>query len=140
MIVARGDVAAGGGLDRGDPWLVVEGGELAGLGALAAHVLEQTARRVVQLEDGYAHRFQRRDLHLGLGLELPLISLSIELRQIDQLPLVLDLGLDLIHHHAQAEHGGYYQAVAEPLMRTMVGRPTLLQRFPDGAAGKSSAL
>jgi DNA ligase D len=31
----------------------------------------------------------------------------------------------------------YYQAVAEPLLRTMGGRPTLMQRFPDGASGKS---
>ncbi len=31
----------------------------------------------------------------------------------------------------------YYVAVEEPLMRTMGGRPTLLQRFPDGASGKS---
>lgn len=31
----------------------------------------------------------------------------------------------------------YYQAVAQPLSRTMLGRPTLLQRFPDGAGGKS---
>jgi DNA ligase D len=31
----------------------------------------------------------------------------------------------------------YYQAVEEPLMRTMVGRPTLMQRFPEGASGKS---
>ena len=31
----------------------------------------------------------------------------------------------------------YYLAVAEPLMRTMGGRPVLLQRFPDGAEGKS---
>lgn len=31
----------------------------------------------------------------------------------------------------------YYQAVAEPLLATMGGRPALLQRFPDGAAGKS---
>ncbi len=36
--------------------------------------------------------------------------------------------LDLIH---------YYVAVAEPLLRTMGGRPTLMQRFPDGASGKS---
>ena len=36
--------------------------------------------------------------------------------------------LDLVH---------YYEAVAEPLMRTMAGRPTLMQRFPDGASGKS---
>jgi len=32
---------------------------------------------------------------------------------------------------------GYYQAVAEPLMRAMQGRPTLLERYPDGAGGKS---
>ncbi len=31
----------------------------------------------------------------------------------------------------------YYQAVSEPLMATMGGRPTLMQRFPDGASGKS---
>ncbi len=31
----------------------------------------------------------------------------------------------------------YYQAVAEPLMATMGNRPTLMQRFPDGASGKS---
>ncbi len=31
----------------------------------------------------------------------------------------------------------YYLAVAEPLMEAMGGRPTLLQRFPDGASGKS---
>lgn len=31
----------------------------------------------------------------------------------------------------------FYQAVAEPLMRTMRGRPLLLQRFPQGADGPS---
>jgi DNA ligase D len=31
----------------------------------------------------------------------------------------------------------YYQAVEEPLMRTMGGRPVLLQRFPNGAGGPS---
>jgi DNA ligase D len=31
----------------------------------------------------------------------------------------------------------YYAAVAEPLMRTMGGRPVLLQRFPKGAGGPS---
>ncbi len=31
----------------------------------------------------------------------------------------------------------YYQAVAEPLLSAMGGRPTLLQRFPEGASGKS---
>ncbi len=31
----------------------------------------------------------------------------------------------------------YYQAVEVPLLRTMGGRPTLMQRFPDGASGKS---
>ncbi len=31
----------------------------------------------------------------------------------------------------------YYQAVAEPLLATLRGRPLLLQRFPDGASGKS---
>jgi DNA ligase D len=36
--------------------------------------------------------------------------------------------LDLVHH---------YVRVAEPLMRTMGGRPTMLQRFPEGAEGPS---
>ena len=36
--------------------------------------------------------------------------------------------LDIVHH---------YLRVAEPLMRTMGGRPTMLQRFPDGAEGSS---
>ncbi|HVL97696.1 MAG TPA: non-homologous end-joining DNA ligase [Egibacteraceae bacterium] len=31
----------------------------------------------------------------------------------------------------------YYQAVREPLLAAMGGRPVLLQRFPDGAAGSS---
>ena len=31
----------------------------------------------------------------------------------------------------------YYLAVAEPLMRTMGDRPTLMQRFPEGAGGPS---
>ena len=31
----------------------------------------------------------------------------------------------------------YYQAVEAPLMRRMGDRPTLMQRFPDGAGGKS---
>ena len=31
----------------------------------------------------------------------------------------------------------YYLAVEEPLMAAMGGRPVLLQRFPDGASGKS---
>lgn len=36
--------------------------------------------------------------------------------------------LDLVHH---------YIRVAEPIMRAMGGRPTLMERYPDGAAGKS---
>jgi DNA ligase D len=36
--------------------------------------------------------------------------------------------LDLVH---------YYLAVAEPMMRAVGGRPVLLQRFPEGATGKS---
>lgn len=31
----------------------------------------------------------------------------------------------------------YYQAVEEPLMRVMGGRPVLMERYPDGASGKS---
>src|ERR671930_78749 len=31
----------------------------------------------------------------------------------------------------------YYLAVAEPLMATLRGRPLLLERYPDGASGKS---
>ena len=31
----------------------------------------------------------------------------------------------------------YYVAIEEPLMAAMRGRPLLLQRFPEGATGKS---
>jgi DNA ligase D-like protein (predicted polymerase) len=31
----------------------------------------------------------------------------------------------------------YYEAVEEPLLRAMCGRPVLLQRFPDGVGGNS---
>lgn len=31
----------------------------------------------------------------------------------------------------------YYLAVADPIMRTIGGRPVLLERYPDGASGKS---
>jgi DNA ligase D len=31
----------------------------------------------------------------------------------------------------------YYEAIEEPVLRTMGGRPTMMQRFPDGASGKS---
>ncbi|MBB5156643.1 non-homologous end-joining DNA ligase [Saccharopolyspora phatthalungensis] len=31
----------------------------------------------------------------------------------------------------------YYQAVADPLLATLQGRPLLLERYPDGAGGKS---
>ena len=31
----------------------------------------------------------------------------------------------------------YYLAVSGPLMATMGGRPTLMERYPDGASGKS---
>lgn len=31
----------------------------------------------------------------------------------------------------------YYVAVADPLLAAMGGRPTMMQRFPDGASGKS---
>jgi len=36
--------------------------------------------------------------------------------------------LDLVH---------YYEAVADPLLATIGGRPVLLERYPDGASGKS---
>lgn len=31
----------------------------------------------------------------------------------------------------------YYEAVAEPLLRTIADRPVMLERYPDGASGKS---
>lgn len=37
----------------------------------------------------------------------------------------------------KADLARYYLAVGEPLMRTVRDRPTLLQRFPNGASGKS---
>ena len=37
----------------------------------------------------------------------------------------------------KADLVAYYQAVADPIMRAMGGRPVLLQRFPNGAGGSS---
>jgi DNA ligase D len=41
------------------------------------------------------------------------------------------------HGETKADLARYYLAVAEPLMRTIRDRPTLMERFPDGATGKS---
>jgi DNA ligase D len=41
------------------------------------------------------------------------------------------------HGETKADLARYYLAVAEPLMRTVRDRPTLLQRFPNGATEKS---
>ncbi len=41
------------------------------------------------------------------------------------------------HGETKADLAAHYQRVAEPLMRTMGGRPVLLQRFPEGAQGPS---
>jgi len=41
------------------------------------------------------------------------------------------------HGETKADVARYYLAVAGPLMLTVRDRPTLLQRFPDGATGKS---
>jgi DNA ligase D len=41
------------------------------------------------------------------------------------------------HGDTKADLADHYLRVAEPLMRTMGGRPVLLQRFPEGAGGPS---
>jgi DNA ligase D len=41
------------------------------------------------------------------------------------------------HGETKADLARYYLAVGEPLMRTVRDRPALLQRFPNGASGKS---
>ncbi len=41
------------------------------------------------------------------------------------------------HGETKADLARYYLAVAEPLMLTVRDRPTLLQRFPNGASGAS---
>jgi len=41
------------------------------------------------------------------------------------------------HGETKADLARYYLAVGEPLMRTVRDRPTLLQRFPNGATGQS---
>lgn len=41
------------------------------------------------------------------------------------------------HGETKGDLARYYVAVGEPLMRTVRDRPTLLQRFPNGVAGKS---
>lgn len=39
--------------------------------------------------------------------------------------------------HTKADLVEYYLSVSEPLLRAMGGRPVLLERYPDGAGGKS---
>ena len=39
--------------------------------------------------------------------------------------------------HTKLDVIRYYEAVAEPLFRTLQGRPLLLERYPEGAGGKS---
>lgn len=39
--------------------------------------------------------------------------------------------------HTKADLVEYYLAVADPLLQAMGGRPVLLERYPDGAGGKS---
>ncbi len=39
--------------------------------------------------------------------------------------------------HTKADLVDYYLAVAEPLLRAVGGRPVMLERYPDGAGGKS---
>ncbi|MEM8923913.1 MAG: non-homologous end-joining DNA ligase [Actinomycetota bacterium] len=39
--------------------------------------------------------------------------------------------------HTKMDLIEFYAAIAEPLLRAMGDRPTLMQRFPDGASGKS---
>jgi DNA ligase D len=41
------------------------------------------------------------------------------------------------HGETKGDLADHYLRVAEPLMRTMGGRPVLLQRFPEGAGGPS---
>ena len=62
-------------------------------------------------------------------------SLTIDGRQVTisnpgkvMFPMHGETKLDTVEH---------YLRVAEPLMRTMGGRPVLMQRFPDGVKGKS---
>ena len=40
------------------------------------------------------------------------------------------------HGETKLDLARYYLAVGEPLMRTVRDRPTLLQRFPNGARGE----
>jgi len=37
----------------------------------------------------------------------------------------------------KADLAAYYRAVEAPLLKTMGGRPVLLQRYPNGASGQS---
>lgn len=64
------------------------------------------------------------------GLELEVAGRVVGVSSPDKVffPARGETKLDLIR---------YYQAVEEPLLRAMGGRPTLLQRFPDGASGKN---
>jgi DNA ligase D len=64
----------------------------------------------------------------SLDLEIDGHELSISRPDKVLFPERGETKLELIH---------YYQAIREPLWRAMGGRPVLMERYPDGAAGKS---
>lgn len=67
---------------------------------------------------------------MGVEVLLELAGRSVKVTSPDKVffPKRGETKLDLIH---------YYQSVAGPLLATMGGRPLLLERYPDGARGKS---
>ncbi len=67
---------------------------------------------------------------MGEEVYLELAGRSVKVTSPDKVffPQRGETKLDLIH---------YYQSVAGPLLATMGGRPLLLERYPDGARGKS---
>ena len=67
---------------------------------------------------------------MGEAIEIPVAGRSVRLSNPDKVMFSArsETKLDLVN---------YYLAIQEPFLASLANRPTMMQRFPDGASGKS---
>ena len=122
---------------------VVKGRELSGVSGMMFIRHSQTGAVVARQRTGSVGRSQR-----GAPRRLTRTLLSTSMAKADHgEPVDIDVAGRTVtitspHKVMFPEHGEtkldlarYYVAVDEPLMRTVRGRPTLLQRWPNGVSG-----
>ena len=105
---------------------VVIGRERAGKSSRRIANLFRSLRRAAAVGQASGYRYEMAGDHMTMELA----GHEVKISSPDKVFFTKrgDTKLDLIE---------YYLAVEEPLMRMMADRPTLMQRFPDGASGKS---